>query len=161
MRVLVVSDTHGKDKGLMNVIEYEKDIGLMIHLGDLCGLEDYITEITGIPCYMVRGNNDYRSLLPSESIIMLGKHRTFITHGHELGVSYGTRDLKHYALGLECDIAMYGHTHYPEIVDDGRITIVNPGSLTYPRQPGHEPSYVIADVDDKGDVNFTVKYLHE
>lgn len=159
MKVLVVSDTHGKDRNLMSVIEKEKDIGLMIHLGDLCGLEDYVEEVTGIPCYMVRGNNDYRSMLPGESIIMLGTHRTLITHGHHLGVSYGTSDLKHYARGLDCDIAMYGHTHYPDIEDDGCITLVNPGSLTYPRQPGFEPSYVIADVDEKGDVSFELKYI--
>ena len=159
MKVLIVSDTHGKDKNLMSALEREKDIDLMVHLGDLCGLEDYVEEVTGIPCYMVRGNNDYRSLLPGESVIMLGSHRTFITHGHQLGVSYGTRDLKHYALGLDCDIAMYGHTHYPEIDDDGRITLVNPGSLTYPRQPGFKPSYVIAVIDDSSDVSFEVKYL--
>ena len=159
MRVLIISDTHGRDRNLMRVLEKEKDIGLMVHLGDLCGLEDYIEDMTGIPCYMVRGNNDYGSLLPDESVIMLGKHRTFITHGHQLGVSYSTRDLKHYALDLDCDIAIYGHTHYPEIDDDGRIAIVNPGSLTYPRQPGSEPSYAIALVDENGDVSFELRYL--
>lgn len=161
MKVLIVSDTHGKDRNLMSVIEKEKDIGLMIHLGDLCGLEDYLEEVTQIPCYMVRGNNDYRSMLPGESVIMLGTHRTLITHGHHLGVSYGTRDLKHYALGLDCDIVMYGHTHYPVIEDDGRIVIVNPGSLTYPRQPDHRPSYAVAEVGDDGNVSFELKYLHD
>ena len=53
MKILVISDTHGSDRNLNLVLEKEKGIDLMIHLGDLCGLEDYIEEMTGIPCYMV------------------------------------------------------------------------------------------------------------
>ncbi len=159
MRILIVSDTHGRDANLMRVVENEKNIELMVHLGDLCGLEDYIEEATGIPCYMVRGNNDYASMLPAESVIMLGKHRTLITHGHYFGVYSGTSRLRQYAKGLDCDIVMYGHTHYPEIDCDGDVTVINPGSLTIPRQPGHKPSYIIAETDDNGDVAFKDYYL--
>lgn len=159
MKILVVSDTHGRNGNLMRVIQKEKNIDLMIHLGDLCGLEDYLEETTGIPCYMVRGNNDYSSMLPAESIIMVGKHRTLITHGHYLGVYGGTSQLRRYAGGLDCDIVMYGHTHCPEIDCEGGITVVNPGSLTLPRQPGHKPSYIIAVTDDDGEVVFKDYYL--
>ena len=108
MRVLIVSDTHGRNDNLYKAVQNEKDLSFMVHLGDLCGLEDYIEETTGIPCYAVRGNNDYASLLPAESLIMLGKHKTLILHGHNHGVYYSTRELKHYARALGCDIVMYG-----------------------------------------------------
>lgn len=159
MRVLIVSDTHGHDDNFMKVVEKEKNIDLIVHLGDIMGLEDYIEEVTGIPCYAVKGNNDYRSFLPAESIIMLGKHRTFITHGHNYGVNYSTAVLKENAMALDCDIVLYGHTHIPEIDNAGRIIAANPGSLTYPRQPGRKPSYIIGKTDQEGDVKFEIFYL--
>lgn len=159
MRVLIVSDTHGKNDNFYKVVEAEKDISFIVHLGDLCGLEDYIEETTGIPCYAVRGNNDYHSLLPAESIIMLGSHRTLILHGHNHGVYYSTRELKRYAHALGCDIVLYGHTHVPEIDLEGQVTAVNPGSLTFPRQPGRRPTYIVAEIPESGEVSFDIRYL--
>ena len=159
MRILIVSDTHGKNDNFYRVIEREKDISFIVHLGDLCGLEDYIEETTGIPCYAVRGNNDYRSLLPAESIIMIGRYKALITHGHNHGVYYSTRELKHYARALGCGIVMYGHTHVPEIDGGGQVTAVNPGSLTYPRQPGRRPSYITAELSGDGEPCFDIHYL--
>lgn len=159
MKILIVSDTHGHDDNFYSVLEKEKDIVLIVHLGDIEDLADYIEEDSGVPCYAVAGNNDYHSTLPTQSIIMLGKHRTFITHGHSFGVSYSTANLKHYAQGLGCDYVLYGHTHRPDIDDLGDVVAVNPGSLTYPRQADRRPSYIIAEVDDNGDVEFEIKYL--
>ena len=159
MKVLIVSDTHGRNGNFYQVLTQEKDLGLIIHLGDIDSLEGNIEKASGVPCYAVKGNNDYYSSLPSESVIMLGSHRTFITHGHNFGVSYTNANLRHYAEGLDCDYALYGHTHFPEIEKYGRLTLVNPGSLTYPRQPGRKPSYCVAMVNDDGSVDFEIKYL--
>ena len=160
MKTLIISDTHGSDKNLKTVLENEKDIGLMIHLGDLCGLEDYIEEMTGVPCYMVRGNNDYRSNLPAESVIMLGKHRTLLTHGHYFVLDSENADLRRYASEIDCDIVMYGHTHIPQIETIGGITVINPGSLSLPRQAERLPSYIIAETDEDGEVRFEQRYLN-
>ena len=159
MRVLIVSDTHGKDKNLLEVLEIEKNLDFMVHLGDIGRLEDYIEEVTGLACFAVRGNNDFGSMLPADSIIMLGQHKTFITHGHLHDVYISTAELRRYAKGLGCDIVMYGHTHIPEVKRINGITVVNPGSLTNPRQKGRNPSYVIATVKDDGDIDFEIKYL--
>ena len=158
MRALIVSDTHGKDDNLLEAVKRESPLDKIVHLGDIGRLEDYIEEITDCVCFCVRGNNDWRSTLPAESIIMMGKHRAFITHGHSYGVYYGTTDLVRHARALDCDIVMYGHTHIPEI-EEGRVTVVNPGSLTSPRQPGRKPSYIVAETDENEDVIFTIKYL--
>ena len=54
---------------------------------------------------------------------------------------------------------MYGHTHKP-VVDVGENLIaVNPGSLTYPRQVGRKPSYIIMDLDEQGKAHFEIRYL--
>lgn len=58
-----------------------------------------------------------------------------------------------------CDIAMYGHTHRPFLdVIDG-VTVLNPGSLSYPRQEGRRPSYMIIHVDADGKMDYQQKYL--
>ena len=158
MRILIVSDTHGKEDRLLTVVKKEKPIDKIVHLGDLDGLENYIEKITDCVCFAVKGNNDWYSSLPDESIIMVGRHRAFITHGHHYGVNFGTKDLVHHAKILDCDTVMYGHTHFPEITE-GSITILNPGSLTYPRQPGNRPSYIIAETDENGDVKYELKFL--
>ena len=57
------------------------------------------------------------------------------------------------------DIVMYGHSHKPVVdIDDGIIAI-NPGSLTYPRQDGRKPSFIIMELDKNGDAHFTINYL--
>jgi predicted phosphodiesterase len=35
------------------------------------------------------------------------------------------------------------------------VFLVNPGSLTYPRQFGRVPTYVIMEVDEQGEAHFT------
>lgn len=159
MRVLIISDTHGKDYNLLELLKRDKDFDFMVHLGDIGKLEDYIEEITGIACFAVRGNNDWGSLLPNESIIMIGKHRAFITHGHAYSVYSSTERLREHAKALNCDIVMYGHTHVPEIEKYSGITVVNPGSLSYPRGGAKAPSYIVATINDNLDVDFELKYI--
>lgn len=159
MKVLIVSDTHGRDHNLLEVLEREKNLDFMVHLGDFGKLDEYIEEISGLACFMVRGNNDFRSFAPAESVIMLGRHRTLITHGHLFNVYSGSDTVAEYAKSLECDIVMYGHTHVPSDTFSHGVRAINPGSLTSPRQPGHAPSYVIAHIDDNGEPDFTIRYL--
>lgn len=58
-----------------------------------------------------------------------------LTHGHYYNVSLGVETLREEAIERGCDIAMYGHTHRPYLEQGGKVTILNPGSLSYPR-PG-------------------------
>ena len=69
------------------------------------------------------------------------------------------QEIKRQAVTRGIDIVMFGHTHKPYLEKDGGITILNPGSLSYPRQEGHKPSYIIMDVDRDGEAHFTVNYL--
>ena len=82
MKILIVSDTHRHDENLEIVLEKEKNIDELIHLGDVEGSEDYIRAIAGCPCYMVAGNNDYFSMLDREIIMEIGNYKVLLTHGH-------------------------------------------------------------------------------
>ena len=54
MKVLIVSDTHGRHTGLDRVLEKEGKIDLFIHLGDIeCG-ESYINSVVECEKHMVR-----------------------------------------------------------------------------------------------------------
>lgn len=161
MKVLIVSDTHGHEKNLEKVLSRVSPIDHFIHLGDVEGHEDYIEALAGCPVHMVSGNNDFFSDLPREDEFWLGKYHVLITHGHYYGVSVGTEGLKEEALSRKIDIAMYGHTHRPEIDQDSEVTVLNPGSISYPRQWGRKPSYLIMEIDRDGEAHFTINYLED
>ena len=94
-------------------------------------------------------------------MISLEGHRIFVTHGHYYGVAWDTRELVELAKEKNCEVAMYGHTHRPDvqIAGPGGVSVINPGSLQYPRQEGRKPSYVVMEIDRFGKLHFTVNYL--
>ncbi|RKJ05918.1 metallophosphoesterase [bacterium D16-54] len=156
MKILIVSDTHRKDDNLKQVIEEEKPLDMLIHLGDSEGSEVLIGEWVNEGCRleMVMGNNDFFSSLDRELELELRGHRILLTHGHYYNVSLGIEGIYQEALDRECDIAMYGHTHRPFLEERGGITILNPGSLSYPRQEGRKPSYMIMYMEEDGSVRY-------
>ncbi len=159
MKILIVSDTHRKHENLIRVLEKERPIDGMIHLGDAEGEEDYIRELAGCPLEIVSGNNDFFSALPKEKEIKIGKYNILITHGHYYYVAMGIEDIKKEAAGRCCDIVMFGHTHRP-IIDYGKqIIALNPGSISYPRQDGKRPSYIRMELDEAGEAHFQIFYL--
>ncbi len=71
----------------------------------------------------------------------------------------GSERIKEEALIRGFDIVVYGHTHKPVVEIDEGVIAVNPGSLSYPRQDGRKPSYMIMEIDDRGEVHFTINYV--
>jgi len=159
MRILIVSDTHGRNTNLEKVIRKVAPIDLLIHLGDLEGSEGDIENTAPCPVEMVSGNNDFYSMLDKERYIRLGKYKVMLTHGHYFSVGYDTTRIKQAALARACDIVMFGHTHRPLIETNDDVIAINPGSISYPRQENHKPSYIIMDIDRFGEAHFTINYL--
>lgn len=159
MKILIVSDTHGQENNLEKVLEKEGDIDRLIHLGDVEGGEDYIRSMVDVPVDMVAGNNDYYSDLPGEMLIRLGNYQAMLTHGHYYYVSRGTDRLAQAALERGADIVMYGHTHVPHLEQRPGLMILNPGSLSLPRQENRQPSYIVMEIDEKGAARYRVGYL--
>ena len=161
MKILVVSDTHRKDDNLKLVFSEECPLDMLIHLGDAEGSEHFIPDWVNPECRMemVLGNNDFFSRLDRDREIDIAGHKAFITHGHYYGVSMGPEGLVDEAKSRGCDIAMYGHTHRPFLDVIEGVTVLNPGSLSYPRQEGRRPSYMIIHVDADGKMDYQQKYL--
>jgi len=161
MKILVVSDTHGKDGNLFHTLQKIGPIDLLIHLGDICRSDKYIKSIAPCPVEMVCGNNDFFTNIPKEKVITIGDYSVFLTHGHKYGVYYGTQQIKEAAKAKQADIVMFGHTHIPMIDLSDDIWAVNPGSLALPRQRGGIPTYIIMDIDRIGKAHFTLNYYKE
>ena len=159
MKILIVSDTHGSLHNFDTVIEREKEVDMLLHLGDVEGDDDYMETVMDCPVHIVGGNNDYFSRLPGEMEIRIGSHKVFLTHGHGYHVSVDTRRLKQAARARGADIVMYGHTHRPEIDLEDDVKVINPGSLSYPRQAGRKASYVIMEIGNTGTTEFYLKYV--
>ena len=159
MRILIVSDTHGSLRNFDEVIEREKEIDMMLHLGDVEGDNAYMETVMNCPVHIVGGNNDYFSRLPAEMEIRIGKYKVFMTHGHGYYVSMDTRRLKQAARARGADIVMYGHTHRPDIDLEDSVIAINPGSLSYPRQSGRKATYIIMEIGNSGSAEFYLKYV--
>lgn len=162
MRILIVSDTHRRDGNLTWVLDKTGPVDMLIHCGDVEGSEEFIREIAGCPVHMVLGNNDFFSDLPREEEFMIGSYKVWLTHGHNYYVSMGNETIKEEALSRGADIVMYGHTHKP-VIDLGKnlmdVTAINPGSLSYPRQDGRRPSYILMELDREGKAHYHLNYL--
>lgn len=159
MKVVVVSDTHGSHRNLEKVLEEEKPMDMLIHLGDVEGGEDYITALVDCPAHIVRGNNDFFSDLPGEEEFMMGGYHMFISHGHYYYVSMGEERLKEEARERGADIVMYGHTHKPTLTREEDLITLNPGSIAYPRQEGRRPSYMMMEIENGDRIEFSLRYL--
>lgn len=161
MKVLIVSDSHKHDENLEKVLNKVKPIDMMIHCGDAEGTEEHIREMCECPLYIVAGNNDFFTRLNKELEINIGEYRAFITHGHNYYVSMGVERLYEEAKLRGVDIAIFGHTHRPVIEVRDDVVIINPGSISYPRQDGLIPTYVVMEIDSSGDAQYTLNYLEK
>ena len=159
MRILIVSDTHRQNNNYMKVLSLVEPVDMVIHCGDAVGSEYLISEAAGCPAHIVLGNNDYFSDLPKEIETTIGNYKVWITHGHNYYVMMDNARIKREAVARKADIVFYGHTHKPVVDIDKNVIAVNPGSLSYPRQEGHRPSYILMEIDTRGECHYTINFL--
>ncbi len=161
MKVLICSDTHRVNDNFYRVLEQISPLDLIIHCGDVEGSEFEMEAVSDCDFEAVSGNNDFFSALPKERILDIAGNKILVTHGHYYNVSAGYERLAEEAAARGCNMAFFGHTHLPFMEEVNDVFLLNPGSLTYPRQYGRKPSYVIMEVDEQGEVHFTQCFLNE
>lgn len=139
-RFLVVSDSHGDIDIMQGVVNRHRgDCTHFYHLGD-SEISPFVIDSMFLG---VRGNCDMWAGLPLTRDIPFSFGTVHLEHGNRTGGI-----TPEYAASLGCRILIYGHTHRKRIerLESG-IGIVNPGSLTRPRD-GDYGSYLVLDVDD-------------
>lgn len=148
MRVLVLSDLHGRPSRFEQALEEQPQAAAVLFLGD--GVEQAKELAAFYPqksFYFVCGNCDLASTEPSTKIVTLNGISIFMTHGHKYGVKYSLEPLLQAARQQGCKIAVYGHTHLAyEAYRDG-LYLFNPGCLCGDRA---KPSYGIMDLTPQG-----------
>ena len=138
MRILVVSDTHKNLNRFWDVFEKlkrENPVQMIVHCGDYYEDASAIRMRAGVPVTAVRGNCDAEvdqmllnfDILRDCATIFLGGRRITATHGHLFPLDPPPHS-------FPGDIYLYGHIHIPVIRQENGITLLNPGSITLPKQ---------------------------
>lgn len=142
MRIIIVSDNHG-NKNILKILYHiysslYKDNVKFIHLGD--SQTTSINDLNNFIC--VKGNNDTLDLPKFQRLTVLDK-RIHFSHGDE-GLDEIKKDIDQH----HPDIYLYGHTHLVKEQIYNNCLILNPGSITLPRDDWHG-SYIILTIDKK------------
>jgi hypothetical protein len=163
MKIFFISDIHGSLFFLEKALERYKEEGAsyIVLLGDALYhgprnplpkdynpqavasvLNDYKYKILA-----VRGNCDSEvdqmlieyPMMSDYSIILLNNRRLFLTHGH----IYNENNMPSLS---DNDVVIHGHTHLPVAKKHNGIYILNPGSVTLPKED-YPNSYAILEDD--------------
>jgi len=147
--ILVISDSHGGTANLAAVLEWAQSgicayaFDAAVFLGD--GFADLspVSARTGFPLswHAVRGNGDYESTVHDNKVLEIpGKNpaqrssrRLFLSHGHRYRVEEGVSSIAAAARGAGAEAALFGHIHVPYRANVDGIFLLNPGSISRPR----------------------------
>ncbi|MDD7266966.1 MAG: metallophosphoesterase [Lachnospiraceae bacterium] len=160
-KYLVISDTHGRHRNLERVLAKVGKIDAVFHLGDVEDGREYIQGLLSCPLYLVAGNNDFYSEAPVRLVVAMEGHTFLLTHGHLEQVYYGIDRLCYAGQEANADVVMFGHTHYPAVLRENGLLLLNPGSLSRPRQPGRKPTFAILEIDRFGEIHVTINELED
>lgn len=123
MKIIVTSDLHRNIKAL-DYILYNFDADYYLDCGD--------SELTNYQLKnfdTVQGNCDYENF-PRYLIKTIDKNlKIFITHGH----LYSVDQMLDIAIKNDCKLILHGHTHIRKLELINKLYIINPGSITKPR----------------------------
>lgn len=156
MKILIVSDTHRKNDNYFKLVERVHP-DMVIHCGDSEGSEYALSQAAGCPVQIVMGNNDFFCDLPRELEFTVEGLRIWVTHGHNYYVSMNLETIKNEARHRGVDVVMFGHTHRPYLEESDDLVVLNPGSLSYPRQEGRKATYAMMEIDKQGKVHYWLK----
>ena len=157
MKVLIISDTHGKLDNFKKVLNIEKSVDMILHLGDVCHDEEEIRELANCDVRYVRGNCDIFSYESDSLDFKIGNYNFHMEHGHF--ISTNLQSIAYKAEEIGADVMLFGHTHIPLLTWVGDVRIINPGSLSKPRQSDGKPTYLVMNVDNNGEIEFFPKHL--
>ncbi len=162
MKILVLSDSHGRYEYIYSIIFNNADSDIIIHLGD--GVDDVDEAVRDVAndrplkverVIKVRGNCDMFSNEAVTSFDNIGDHKFYVTHGYVQGVrsAAGRDNLYVDARNNERDVALFGHTHQPLFEDREGVYLFNPGAVKDGR-------YGIINIDDNsGEMEFLHREL--
>lgn len=164
MKVLVISDTHGKIENAKKIIEVMKTQGIkyILHGGDYVSDARLIQKAyPELQVEGVYGNCDVGFGGEYSKIVNIEGVSIYLTHGHRYGVKWGEYD--ELAIDAEAhgaEVAVCGHSHQAYLGYEKGVLIMNPGSLTLPRD-SRWPSYGILEIEEGKIINANIMQILE
>lgn len=128
-----MSDSHGDSRSVHQAIKLIGNVDFWLHAGDHSHDAKWLQEETCAQVISVIGNCDGHSGAKPDEFIEMPNCRIWLTHGHRYHVREGRDDLLYWARQFKAQIAIYGHTHIPDIYWDQDLLLFNPGSVSRPR----------------------------
>lgn len=147
MKVLLLSDCHGRTRYVEQALDDHPDAHHVIYCGDgVEKMEELSFLYPEFSFHLVSGNCDFSSMYPIESTVNIDGFIVYFTHGHQL---HDQDDLLKQALMHHASVAVCGHTHVAFHDYREGVHLVNPGSIARPRDESR-PSYAILDLRSNG-----------
>lgn len=162
MKIMVISDIHGSSASLNRVMDIFKEekadklliLGDVLYHGPRNDLPDgyapksVFATLNAVKdkIICVRGNCDAEvdqmvlefPIMSDYTILNLGDKSVFATHGHKLESDF-------LPLAKTCNLILSGHTHLYKLEKVDGVTMLNPGSISLPKD-NLKPTYAIIDV---------------
>ncbi len=163
-KILIFSDSHGKNQEMEKIVKESKP-DIVIHAGDYCcdieELKEYID-------YIVAGNNDF--IGEHQIYFEIDGLRFFLTHGHSYIQSFcspydNSKKILNAIDNKEIDVIVFGHSHIESVEKIENVLVINPGSITSPRNKSKKKTYAIIEIENSKiinqDFNKIIKYIQE
>lgn len=129
MRILVVSDTHGNDTGILQAHRTVQPVDLVVHCGDGESDACLLEAVEAVPVLRVAGNCDVGSRAPRELLGEWKGKKILICHGDRYGVKTGLASLVARGQTLGAHAVLFGHTHHALSEEYQGLLLLNPGTL--------------------------------
>ena len=160
-KILVISDSHQDARVIDEVIAKESPFDILVHCGDSEGSLFLVQQRENpFEVYAVLGNCDY-SGFPKEIFFTVGYYNFFVCHGHKHRVHNTNDDIVAAGKRNSADVVLFGHTHVPEISEEMGMLLVNPGSISLPKQASGKRSYAIVSISEDYLPKAEIRYLDD
>ena len=153
MKIGVVSDSHGHVENLRRAVKAMNEAGVevIVHLGDdyddVKALSDHerasIIQVPGVfSTYYQEPGIPNRVIEEWERVRVLLTH-TPEAHKNDLPADPNPEEV---VAGGEVGVVLSGHSHVPEVKEQGGVIWVNPGHLKDDDKKGYPPTYALLEV---------------
>jgi putative phosphoesterase len=153
MKIGVVSDSHGHVDNLRRAVKAinEAGVDVICHLGDDYDDVKTLSDQEGARIIQVPGvfSTYYQEpSIPNRVIEEWEGVRVLLTHTPETHKNDLPNDLKPEEVVArgEVRLVLSGHSHIPEVKEEGGVIWVNPGHLKADDKKGYPPTYALLEV---------------
>lgn len=128
-KILFITDSHGNFKNILAMMKKEEP-NIVFCGGDYSRDAVELSYVfDDLPFYIVDGNCDmFSRQAKDEEIFKIEDVKILLTHGHLYGVKEEYGALEERAKALNCNLAVFGHTHRTYLKDSETVILYNPGA---------------------------------